>query len=84
MSNNCELCDKKITYSYSNINGDTVINSFFQVKQNYICVECVKDVVTQTHHKVKKGRKHITTTLEIDWPTYSEGRVINKKCDDES
>jgi hypothetical protein len=79
---NCELCDKKVSYHFGNVDGETVLHNFFQVKQNYICSDCCKDVVNQTHHTVTKGRKHITKTLELDRPDYPVGKVFNRKCEE--
>lgn len=75
----CKWCRAILTYSYGNVNGDTVTRDIWQVDGEYLCRECVLLIIEQTHHKIKTGRKHIKITYELDRPTHPRGKIINRR-----
>lgn len=78
----CLKCSAKLTYSYRNVNGDTVLQDIYQVDGDFFCATCIQTIIEQTHHTKITGRKHIKTTLELDRPTHPRGKVINKTEDE--
>lgn len=78
----CVKCDAKLTYSYRNVNGDTVLQDIYQVDGDFFCKPCIETIILQTHHIKKTGRKNIKITLELDRPTHCRNNIINKKEDD--
>ena len=79
---NCLKCEAKLTYSYRDLNGETVLQDIYQIDGDFFCVSCIKSIIAQTHHTKTTGRKHIKTTLALDRPTHPRNKVINRKEDD--
>ena len=79
---NCIKCSAKLTYSYRNVNGETVLQDIYQVDGDFFCKPCILTIIEQTHHTKKTGRKYIKVTLELDSPTHTRDKIINKKEDD--
>jgi len=74
----CLKCDAKLTYSYRDVNGETVLQDIYQVDGDFFCTVCLRAIITHTHHSKTTGRKHLKVTLELDRPTYCRGNVIHK------
>lgn len=78
----CLKCTAKLTYSYRNVNGETVLQDIYQVDGDFFCKPCLESIIAQTHHTKTTGRKHLKTILEIDRPDYCRGKIIHQKEDD--
>lgn len=77
----CKICTANVTYSYRNVNGETVTRDIWQVDGDFFCKECLDNIIAQTHTKRKTGRKNIKISYELDRPSHPRGKIINRSKD---
>jgi len=84
MSNNCTLCEKKVSQTYNNSEQrwEEVLRNFYKVKSKIVCTDCANEIQETRFRKIKHGRKHIRYEYEPAWISYRVGGTFNRgsKC----